>query len=59
MKILFFSSNSPYPEIIPRNMSIGGAEINLRLIAEELVKLGFKVYYYSNKKAYLQLLFFI
>ena len=50
MKILLFSSNSPYREIIPNSKSIGGAEINLRLIAEELAYLGNKVYYYSNKK---------
>ena len=50
MNILFFTSNSPYTEINTNKKSIGGAEINLRLIAEEFAKLDHNVFYYSNKK---------
>ena len=50
MNILFFSSNSPYSEIGSLKGQTGGAEINLRVIAEELAKLNHNVYYYSIKK---------
>ncbi len=50
MNILFFSSNSPYSEIKSFKGRIGGAEINLRVIAEELANLGYSTCYYSTKK---------
>jgi len=50
MNILFFSSNSPYSEISSLSGQTGGAEINLRVIAEELAKLNHNIYYYSIKK---------
>ena len=54
MNILFFSSNSPYSEFIPYKKQIGGAEINLRLIAEEFAKLNHNVYYCTTKFGKLQ-----
>jgi len=46
MRILLLSSNSPFKQ---RNgSSVGGAEISLRLIAEELVKRGHSVYYLTR-----------
>jgi len=50
MNILFFSSNSPYSDIRSFKGRSGGAEINLRVIAEELVKLGHNTCYYSTKR---------
>ena len=51
MNILFFSSISPYQEeTYIKTPIIGGAEINLRLIAEEFAQLNHNTYYYSNKK---------
>ena len=50
MNVLIFSSNSPYPEIGLFKGTIGGAEINLRLVAEELGKLNHNIYYYSTKR---------
>ena len=38
MNILFFSSNSPYSEIGSLKGQTGGAEVNLRVIAEEFGK---------------------
>jgi len=50
MNILFFSSNSPYSEKGLVERRIGGAEIILKLIAEEFGKLDHNVYYYSTKR---------
>lgn len=50
MNALIFSSNSPYSEIGSFKGTVGGAEINLRLIAEELGRLNHNVYYYSTKR---------
>jgi len=44
-----FSSNSPYSEIGFFDRTVGGSEINLWVIAEELAKLNHNVYYYSIK----------
>ncbi len=44
-----FSSNSPYSEIGFFDRTLGRAEIDLWVIAEELAKLNHNVYYYSIK----------
>jgi glycosyltransferase involved in cell wall biosynthesis len=50
MNLLFFSSNSAYTEQGFYNRPVGGAETNLRIIAEEFAKLKYNVNYYSIKK---------
>jgi glycosyltransferase involved in cell wall biosynthesis len=50
MNVLFVSSNSPYSELNLFKGAVGGAEINLRLIAEELRIINHNSYYFSTKK---------
>lgn len=50
MNILFFSSNSPYSKIRSSKGRLGGAEISLRIIAEEFANFGYNICYYSTKK---------
>ena len=50
MNILFYTSNSPYSEITSHNKQCGGAEINLRLIAEKFVEMNHNTYYLSVNK---------